>query len=239
MHFWGFLLVVFQYSRFFSECPSVLLSVGTNSAPWEICWLAFLFSPLIQELKHRHCPVIVVSISTVTTFHWAATCWIWDSWNSIFAHICKQQVARTSRDEPNFGIEDLRKSKTFSWFWCSNPEISMLHSRLSVEWRRTVKVDLVSEYTLLHFRFRCHHTLQYLSPSVNGNLRRAGGRDRFHHLSVVLEVHAETSSPGFRWWVRYGRLSPSSGAVHLRPYTKREGSNEWEVDKTLPNMKRW
>ena len=44
------------------------------------------------------------------------------------------------------------------------------------ERRRTVKVDLVSEDTLPQFRFRCHHTLQYLSSQVsNGNLRRAAG----------------------------------------------------------------
>ena len=103
------------------------------------------------------------------------------------------------------------------------------------ERRRTVKVDLVSEDTLPQFRFRCHHTLQYLSGQVsNGNLRRAAGglarcpppkrRSRSPRRNFIVDVSDSDDEFG----LPYGRLSPSSSdAVHLRrPYTKREGSNE-------------
>ena len=103
------------------------------------------------------------------------------------------------------------------------------------ERRRTVKVDLVSEDTLPQFRFRCHHTLQYLSSQVSdGNLRRAAGglarcpppqrRSRSPRRNFTVDVSDSDDEFG----LPYGRLSPSSSdAVHLRrPYTKREGSNE-------------
>ena len=103
------------------------------------------------------------------------------------------------------------------------------------ERRRTVKVDLVSEDTLPQFRFRCHHTLQYLASQVsNGNLRRAAGglarcpppqrRSRSPRRNFMVDVSDSDDEFG----LPYGRLSPSSSdAVHLRrPYTKREGSNE-------------
>ena len=103
------------------------------------------------------------------------------------------------------------------------------------ERRRTVKVDLVSEDTLPKFRFRCHHTLQYLSSQVlNGNLRRAAGglahcpspqrRSRSPRRNFIVDVSDSDDEFG----LPYRRLSPSSSdAVHLRrPYTQRERSNE-------------
>ena len=99
------------------------------------------------------------------------------------------------------------------------------------ERRRTVKVDLVSEDTLPQFRFRCYHTLQYLSSQVsNGNLRRAAGglarcpppqrRSRSPRRNFTVDISDSDDEFG----LPYGRLSPSSSdAVHLRrPYTKRE-----------------
>ena len=103
------------------------------------------------------------------------------------------------------------------------------------ERRRTAKVDLVSEDTLPQFRFRCHHTLQYLSSQVsNRNLRRAAGglarcpppqrRSRSPRRNFTVDISDSDDEFG----LPYGRLSPSSSdAPHLRrPYTKRKKSNE-------------
>ena len=88
------------------------------------------------------------------------------------------------------------------------------------ERRRTVKVDLVSEDTLPQFRFRCHHTLQYLSSQVsNGNLRRAAGG-----LARCPPPQRRSRSPRRNF---IEDVSDSDDAVHLRrPYMKRERSNE-------------
>ena len=73
----------------------------------------------------------------------------------------------------------------------------------------------------------------------NGNLRRAAGglarrpppqrRPRSARRNFTVDISDSDDEFG----LPYGRLSPSSSdAVHFRrPYTKREGSNEWEVDK--------
>ena len=102
------------------------------------------------------------------------------------------------------------------------------------ERRRTVKVDLVSQDTLPQFRFRCLHTLQYLSSQVsNGNLRRATFGlarcpppqrwSRSPRRNFIVDV----SDSDDKFGLPCRRLSPSSSdAVHLRrPYTKRERSN--------------
>ena len=102
------------------------------------------------------------------------------------------------------------------------------------ERRRTVKVDLVSEDTLPQFRFRCHHTLQYLSSQVsNGNLRRAAGglarcpppQRRSRSLRRNFTVDISDSDDEFG--LPYGRLSPSSSdAVHLRRHSPQDNTTQ-------------
>ena len=63
------------------------------------------------------------------------------------------------------------------------------------EWRRTVKVDLVTKDTLPQFRFRCHPPCSISPEKCRTDICAVLQVVLLavHHLSVVLEVHTEAS----------------------------------------------
>ena len=101
--------------------------------------------------------------------------------------------------------------------------------------RRIVKVDLVSEDTHPQFRFSCHHTFCSIFSARCRTETCAVLQVvllAVHHLSVVLEVHAETSL----WTSRIPMMSSVCRTGDCRPtlvmrctsagHTRKERSNE-------------